>query len=122
MEKSLRDLRLEAGLRQTELAKKIGCNYRLYNAIENVERDFERVKQDAVKFLEAILKDENLAKRTALRRMRLKAGLTQREVATRIHCVPQHYSCIERGKCKSLGLRASAMALFEEILKGGKKP
>lgn len=121
MEKSLRELRLEAGLRQTELAKKIDCNYRLYNAIENVERDFERVKQIAKKFLEKCLENEAVSTATLLRRMRLQVGLTQEQAAERLHYNRNHYARVEQGHFNSPELKAKAMALFEEILKGGKK-
>lgn len=121
MDKSLRDLRLEAGLTQKELAKKIGCDYRIYNIIERFEDEFEKIRRHAVKFLEGVQRTENPAIAKSLRRMRLKAGLTQKEVVKRVRCSIQHYSKVERGETSSPAIKAAAIALFEEILKGGKK-
>ncbi len=122
MDKSLRELRLEAGLTQAELARSIGCNVYLYNKIEDVERDFVRVQQIAKKFLEGQLRNEALAKSKLLRRMRMQAGLTQLETAVSLNCSATYYSYVERGKTDSSPIRDAAIALFEEILKGGKKP
>lgn len=55
-----------------------------------------------------------------LKQLRLKAGLTQAQVARLIPCNSNHYSQIERGIWYSPKLRPRANEVLENILKEGK--
>ncbi len=115
-EKTLREIRCELGLSQSYVAKRIGCREQYYSLIERNMRNSPELREKAQIFLENTLKNDTPTMRRTLRRMRLKAGLTQRQTAQIIRCNANHYSQIERGQYKS-PLAGKAMKLFEHILK-----
>lgn len=113
-EKTLRQLRLEAGLSEMEVANLIGYPFWRYSTIEECELNAHEIISQGKKILMERLKDKPV---DTLRRMRIRAGLTQKQTAQKIGCSNVTYNLVENGKYIALGIKERAMALFESVLK-----